>query len=115
MMRNTTPSARTVGDSRVPHYNKSPTRSTGRFVVYTCMLPVSVATQEELLRKKYCFENTKGHSHWPNALQPFIEEYITPQRDGKPCPHNKWKPRQPPQLSERAYRLTGIPYIKSEA
>lgn len=65
--------------------------------------------------KKQLFESTKGHSHWPNCLQPFVEQYITPQRDGKPCPYNHWKPRNPPQLSERAYKLTGIPYIKSEA
>jgi len=102
-------------DSRTPHFNKSPTEQNGRFVVYTCMLPVSIATQEELQRKKECFENSAGHSHWPNCLQPFITQFITPQRDGKACPYNTWKPRKFPELSERAYRITGIPYIRSEA
>ncbi|KAG9559784.1 hypothetical protein KCU71_g6457, partial [Aureobasidium melanogenum] len=54
-----------------------------------------------------------GHSHWPMALQPFIKEYLQPMRNGKPDPLNTWKPRQPPQLSERGYKLTGIPYIKA--
>ena len=104
-----------LGDSRTPHYNKAPTGGNSRFVVYTCYAPVSTATQEELILKKQLFENTKGHSHWPQALQPFIEEFITPLRDGQPDPLNTWKPRKPPVLSERGYKLTGIPYIKASA
>lgn len=104
-----------IGDSRTPHYNVSPKGENSRFVVYTCYAPVSTATQEELQLKKWLFENTKGHSHWPQALQPFVEEFVTPMRNGEPCPHNQWKPRAPPQLSERGYKLTGIPYIKASA
>lgn len=102
-------------DSRTPHYNQSPTANTCRFVVYTCYLPVSTATKEELIAKRQMFYNTKGHSHWPQGLQPFIEEYVAPMRDGKPDPLNKWAPRQAPQLSERAFKLTGIPYIGATA
>jgi hypothetical protein len=36
-------------------------------------------------------------------------------RNGQPDPLNKWKPRKPPVLSERGYKLTGIPYIKASA
>jgi len=36
-------------------------------------------------------------------------------RDGKPDPHNRNEPKKKPQLSERVYKLTGIPYIKAEA
>ncbi|KAK4051417.1 hypothetical protein OIV83_002901 [Microbotryomycetes sp. JL201] len=102
-------------DSRLPHYNVSPEGSSPRFVVYTCYMPASVATQEELLRKKEMFENSEGHSHWPMGLQPFKKEIVTPMRNGEPDPLNKWAPRQKPTLSERAYKLTGIPYIKSVA
>ncbi|KAJ9093167.1 hypothetical protein QFC21_006483 [Naganishia friedmannii] len=100
-------------DSRTPHYNVSPKGENSRFVIYTCYAPVSTATQEELQLKKWLFENTKGHSHWPQALQPFVEEFVTPMRNGEPCPYNQWKPRSPPVLSERGYKLTGIPYIKA--
>lgn len=100
-------------DSRTPHYNASPKKDTDRFVVYVCMLPVSTATQDDLKLKKKLFEEQHGHSHWPMALQPFIKEYLQPMRNGKPDPLNTWKPRQPPQLSERGYKLTGIPYIKA--
>jgi len=79
------------------------------------MMPASTATQEDLKLKKECFEKMDGHSHWPQALQPFIKAYLEPMRDGKPDPHNTWAPRARPQLSERAFKLTGIPYIKAEA
>lgn len=104
-----------TGDSRTPHYNRSPKGDRARFVVYTCYAPVSTATQEELARKKMLFEQTKGHSHWPQALQPFIEEFVAPKRNGQIDPLNTWKPREFPQLSERAYKLTGIPYVKTSA
>jgi hypothetical protein len=46
-------------DSRCPHYNCSPKASSPRFVVYTCYAPVYTATQEELIRKKQLFEQSK--------------------------------------------------------
>ena len=61
------------------------------------------------------FELQKGHSHWPQCLQPFIEEFVAPKRNGVVDPLNTWKPRNPPQLSERAFKLTGIPYIETMA
>lgn len=106
---------RAAGDSRVPHYNAAPKGDTVRFVVYTCMAPVATATQEELAQKKWLFENTKGHSHWPQGFQPFVEAFIAPRRNGELDPLNTWTPRQRPVLSERAFRLTGIPYLNSAA
>jgi hypothetical protein len=35
------------------------------------------------------------------------------KRNGEPDPHNRIEPVKKPHLSERAYRLTGIPYIKA--
>jgi len=37
-------------------------------------------------------------------------------RDGEPDPYNYNVPKSgPPKLTERGYKLTGIPYIKNEA
>jgi hypothetical protein len=36
------------------------------------------------------------------------------KRDAIDDPHNRDRPVEEPQLSERAFRLTGIPYIKAE-
>lgn len=102
-------------DSRAPHYNVSPQGSTPRFVIYTCYAPADSATQEELVKKRMLFETTQGTSHWPQGLQAHIREYVQPIRDGQPDPLNTWKPRNPPQLSERAFKLTGIPYIQASA
>lgn len=45
-------------DSRTPHYNLTPTGQRPRFCAYTCYLPVSEVTQEDLLRKKKAFEGS---------------------------------------------------------
>lgn len=34
------------------------------------------------------------------------------KRGGKLDPHNRFEPIEKPVLSERAFKLTGIPYIK---
>jgi hypothetical protein len=104
-----------AGDSRTPHYNAAPTGDNVRFVVYTCYGPVSAATQEELQGKKQLFENMKGHSHWPQGFQPFVEAFVAPKRNGELDPLNTWKPRKAPVLNERAFKLTGIPYIGTMA
>lgn len=56
-------------DSRAPHYNVPPRGDQNRFVVYTSYAPASTATKEDLLQKKWLFENTKGHSHWAQGFQ----------------------------------------------
>lgn len=97
-------------DSRTPHYNLSPTGTRPRFCVYTCYMPAAEASQENLVRKKAAFDNHQSTTHWPNAMHvggPPVN------RDGKPCPYNTGKPRQPVELTERGYLLTGIPYIES--
>lgn len=102
-------------DSRAPHYNKSPTGDQARFAIYTCMAPVSAITQDELVAKRVLFEESRGTSHWPQSFQPHIRDYVKPVRNGKEDDLNTWKPRQFPQLNERAYKLTGIPYIKASS
>lgn len=117
-------------DSRTPHYNLSPSGQTPRFAAYTCYLPVAEVSQEDLLRKKKAFESMdnpycicssqftdsllldcQSTTHWPNAVQDITMPLL---RDGVEDPLNFRVPKSgPPQLSERGYKLTGIPYIKS--
>ncbi|KAJ5761642.1 hypothetical protein N7533_003681 [Penicillium manginii] len=96
-------------DSRTPHYNLSPKNNQPRFAIYTCFMPVADATQDDLLRKKDAFDRRVGTTHWPNAKHTGSN---VAQRDGKEDPHNRDRPVNEPVLSERAFKLTGIPYIK---
>jgi hypothetical protein len=45
-------------DSRTPHYNVPSTSKQDRMAIYTCYMPVSEATQEDLIRKKRAFEGS---------------------------------------------------------
>ncbi|KAG9721156.1 hypothetical protein KCU73_g14326, partial [Aureobasidium melanogenum] len=78
--------------------------------VYTCYMPVADASQEDLKRKKVAFEGWFGTTHWPNCR---VMGRNQAKRNGEPDPHNRTEPVKKPHLSERAYRLTGIPYIKA--
>ena len=98
-------------DSRAPHYNVPPTEMRDRMAVYTCFMPVADATQEDLERKKDAFERKVGTTHWPNARHVGSNQVM---RDGAPCPVGRKGPVEEPVLSERAFKLTGIPYIKVE-
>jgi len=54
------------GDSRTPHYNLAPTGTQDRMAVYTCYMPVSDASQEDLLRKKAAYEGkTRNATSFP--------------------------------------------------
>lgn len=44
-----------VWDSRLPHYNLSPTEKTPRFCIYTCFMPVKDVSQEDLVKKRDAF------------------------------------------------------------
>ncbi|KAI5198369.1 hypothetical protein E4T38_07552 [Aureobasidium subglaciale] len=123
-----------VWDSRTPHYNLPPTGSTPRFCAYTCYLPVAEVSKEDLLRKKGAFEgiiptlnnllllretdtrvpvDCQSTTHWPNAVQEVVLPIL---RDGVEDHLNYRIPKSGrPQLSERAYKLTGIPYIETKA
>ncbi|KAJ5621689.1 hypothetical protein N7528_006472 [Penicillium herquei] len=98
-----------VWDSRAPHYNVSTETDQPRFCIYTCYMPVKDASQEDLKRKRDAFEKRLGTPHWPNALA--IGDNIA-KRDGMPDPNNRSRPSREPVLSERAFKLTGIPYIQ---
>ncbi|KAI6367917.1 hypothetical protein MCOR32_007024 [Pyricularia oryzae] len=100
-----------VWDSRTPHFNVPPSRqSVDRLAVYTCFMPVSHATREDLLRKKDAFERRVGTTHWPNARHVGSNEA---KRNGQPDAVQRDRPLNEPVLSERAFKLTGIPYIKA--
>lgn len=44
-------------DSRTPHYNVPAKGTQDRLAIYTCYMPVSDASQEDLIRKKDAFES----------------------------------------------------------
>lgn len=100
-----------IWDSRTPHYNLSPTSTTQpRFAVYTCYMPVSDVSQEDLQRKKKAFEECQATTHWPNAAH---VGHMPLYRNGELDPWDFDVPKSGrPKLSERGFRLTGIPYIR---
>jgi hypothetical protein len=57
-------------DSRTPHYNLSSTTDQSRFCVYTCYMPVTEASEEELARKKVAFEGWFGTTHCKSCFPP---------------------------------------------
>ncbi|KAJ5766167.1 uncharacterized protein N7511_003783 [Penicillium nucicola] len=99
-------------DSRTPHYNVSSETNQDRFCVYTCFMPVADATKEQLQTKKMAFEETKMTTHWPNAMH-VVDLPVF--RNGEADPYNRSKPRESVKLTERGYRLTGIPYLEQMA
>ncbi|KAK0385735.1 hypothetical protein NLU13_6912 [Sarocladium strictum] len=96
-------------DSRTPHYNVPAKGKQDRLAIYTCFMPVADASQEDLIRKKDAFERRVGTTHWPNALHTGSN---VAQRNGQPDKIVRDRPLHDPKLSERAFKLTGIPYIK---
>ncbi|EGP86980.1 unnamed protein product [Zymoseptoria tritici ST99CH_1A5] len=99
-----------VWDSRTPHYNLPSESTSPRFAVYTCYMPVEVATQEDLVRKKEALEKWAGTTHWPNARH--VGGNIA-MRDGVEDPHNRPEPVNKPVFDQRTWKLTGVPYIKA--
>jgi hypothetical protein len=81
--------------------------------VYTCYAPANTATQEDLLKKKAAFDAGIGSSHWPQCLQSVKWTAMRP--DGTPCPANRDGPFKRPQLNEKEFKLTGIPFISASA
>ncbi|KAH8881275.1 hypothetical protein GQ53DRAFT_668193 [Thozetella sp. PMI_491] len=99
-----------IWDSRTPHYNVPTKTKQDRMAVYTCYMPVEDATQEDLLRKKDAFEKRLGTTHWPNARHVGTN---AAKRNGEPDHIVRERPLNEPVLSERTFKLTGIPYIKA--
>jgi hypothetical protein len=65
------------------------------------------------MRKKKAFEDCQPTTHWPNAAHVGALPLI---RNGEPDPLHHLTPKSgKPQLSERGWKLTGIPYITASA
>lgn len=75
-------------------------------------MPVADATKEQLTIKKKAFEETKMTTHWPNAMH-VVDLPVF--RNGEPDPYQRSSPREPVKLSERGFKLTGIPYLEAMA
>mgnify|MGYP003662818845 CR=1 FL=1 len=65
-------------DSRTPHYNVPTTSKQDRMAIYTCYMPVSEATQEDLIRKKRAFEGTRPHSMYTITLLTLLQSVWEP-------------------------------------
>ncbi|KAK7964038.1 hypothetical protein PG988_011012 [Apiospora saccharicola] len=100
-----------VWDSRTPHYNVPTQTKQDRLAIYTCYMPVTCATQEDLIRKKDAYERRVGTTHWPNARH---TGWNDAKRDGKPDHVVRTRPLNNAVLSERVFKLTGIPYIRED-
>lgn len=57
------------------------------------------------------FVDRVGTTHWPNARHTGSN---VAKIDGQPDPRNRSRPVNEPVLDERAFKLTGIPYIQDE-
>ncbi|ERS97048.1 hypothetical protein HMPREF1624_06377 [Sporothrix schenckii ATCC 58251] len=98
-------------DSRTPHYNVPAQKQQDRLAIYTCFMPVADATQDDLKRKRAAYEARLGTTHWPNAMHTGSNQAL---RNGKPDTVQRAWPLNDATLSERAFKLTGIPYIQAE-
>jgi hypothetical protein len=74
-------------------------------------MPVAHASQEDLLRKKDALDRWVGTTHWPNARR--MSSNVA-KRNEKEDPHNRFEPLNKSVFTERAYKLTGVPYIRAE-
>lgn len=101
-----------VWDSRTPHYNLSPQGERARFATYACYMPAADASPADLERKRGAFEQTLGTTHWPNAVHVRDHNQPLKRQDGSTCPYSGDNaPRKPVSLTERGFKLTGIPYV----
>ncbi|GAA5859006.1 hypothetical protein JCM8547_003965 [Rhodosporidiobolus lusitaniae] len=95
-------------DSRTIHWNRTPTAEQVRVVVYVSMCPKRMANQGVLVKRKECFEKRLATTHWP---APFVvvplDEYGPPTRDGKPCPFDRERPIEEPEVTKRMLQLVG--------
>lgn len=97
-------------DSRTPHYNVPSTSKQDRMAVYTCYMPVADASQDDLRKKKEAFEKRLGTTHWPNARH--VGSNVAKREGVVDALAARERPIEEPILGERAFRLTGIPYIR---
>ncbi|KAH6855514.1 hypothetical protein B0I37DRAFT_389125 [Chaetomium sp. MPI-CAGE-AT-0009] len=100
-----------VWDSRTPQYNVPASGTQDRLAVYTCYMPVADASQEDLIRKKVAWDVKfkVGTTHRPNALH--LRTNVA-MRNGEPPNISRTTPSKELVVNERAFKLTGVPYIK---
>jgi ectoine hydroxylase-related dioxygenase (phytanoyl-CoA dioxygenase family) len=101
------PGSLVLWDSRTIHYGASPlkTRTTprARAVCYVCFVPRSMASPDNLKKKRNAFDNRRTTSHWPNRATLFSP---TPHTYGKKLPALCAPP--PPQMTQIGMRFAGL-------
>eukprot|EP01119_Soliformovum_irregulare_P018889 TRINITY_DN5881_c0_g2_i1.p1 TRINITY_DN5881_c0_g2~~TRINITY_DN5881_c0_g2_i1.p1 ORF type:complete len:339 (-),score=65.11 TRINITY_DN5881_c0_g2_i1:30-986(-) len=63
-----------IWDSRTIHYGAPPLGDSIRMTIYICMLPRSMATEEDIKVKQRAFEDLRTCSHWPTKTRVFHEK-----------------------------------------
>lgn len=96
-------------DSRTVHWGGEPTANSNtiRTVIYASYSPVDWATTDALERKKEAFESFQATTHWAhdNIVSREKEAYLP---DGSLDPHNRSKPLEEPEHTERLLQLAGV-------
>jgi hypothetical protein len=70
---------------------------------------VPTSAREYLLRKKDALDRWVGTTHWSNASH--MSSNVA-KRNEKEDPHNRFEPLNRSVFTERAYKLTSVPYIR---
>ncbi|KAH8755962.1 hypothetical protein F5882DRAFT_481916 [Hyaloscypha sp. PMI_1271] len=93
-----------VWDSRTVHFNVLPEGENVRAVIYACYTPASLATPEDLHRKKEIFERRERTTHWPHRNFWRADEIL---RLGKKDSYSRDRPFDEPVLSDKLLKLAG--------
>lgn len=93
-------------ESRVVHWNASPTGTQERVAVYVCMSPAAFATPEILEQKKAAFKGFNSTTHWPHLC--IVSGTQVHLRDGKPETNRRTTPLNPVVLTDQILKLAGV-------
>lgn len=103
-------------DSRTIHYGSDPTEKGTRIrtAIYATYMPASLATPEQLAKKKQVFEEYTGTTHWPfEHIEPGSLKSKPLLADGsiEPKAKNRSEPLEKPEHTDKLLKLAGvIPY-----
>lgn len=96
-------------DSRLIHYGSEPSELSNqiRTVIYAAYTPARLANEEALEKKKEIFGQWGATTHWPHDnirvrdVQTFLE-------DGTRDPRDRDHPLEPPEMTDRLFKLAGM-------
>jgi ectoine hydroxylase-related dioxygenase (phytanoyl-CoA dioxygenase family) len=100
-------------DSRMIHWNASPTGDQTRFITYVCYCPRSYMPDDMLRDKLEIFRSRKGTTHWPQmntvpADRPGYRLAIPRRPDGSIDTANRTRPFKEPEATPEVLKLVGV-------